>query len=177
MAKQKNNWENVERYFVELQDWWKKDIKYTVKNYKKDRKSKKSEGGEVILDGTQSEVKVDAEMVESENDNLQEVVVQGYASRTRKSISYSVQTISSEEISSAPKSNISTQLQGRVGGINIEETPNNDVIAIRGMGSITKTNEPLIVVDGEVFNGKLSDFNQDDIQSMNVFKDASATAI
>ncbi|MDR6966340.1 TonB-dependent SusC/RagA subfamily outer membrane receptor [Flavobacterium arsenatis] len=118
-----------------------------------------------------NEVREDRIEESSEGESLKD-----YEPQTQKSISYSVQTISAEEISRKSE-NVSTALEGKVAGINVESTPNNDVIAVRGLSSITETNEPLIIVDGEIFEGRINDFDENDIVSITVLKDSSATAI
>ena len=72
--------------------------------------------------------------------------------------------------------NITQMMEGKVAGVQVEQTPNNN-ITIRGTTTVTDANKPLIIVDGEIYEGKLEDLNKDDIASMNVLKDASATAI
>ncbi|MCI9844152.1 VIT domain-containing protein [Flavobacterium pectinovorum] len=73
--------------------------------------------------------------------------------------------------------NVAQALAGKVAGVQVEQTPNNNNVTIRGNASVTGAKEPLILVNGVVYEGKLEDLNKDDIASMNVLKDASATAI
>ena len=191
LAEQKSNWQNVESYFAELNSWWKKDIKYVKPKPVPKPKVKKAVGrngtpvvervaeeknSQVLFDGTASEVKADSEIIDDDKQELQEFVVQGYA-QVRKSVSYATQTVSSEEISQAPLKDISVTLSGKVQGIEVQQTPNNDVIAIRSMTSVTESNRPLMVVDGAVFDGNLDEIGEEEIASMEVLKGASATAI
>ena len=80
-----------------------------------------------------------------------------------------------------PSSNITQALQNRVAGVDMQQTntqPGAEMrIRIRGQRSLSASNDPLIVLDGIPFMGKLSDINPSDIKSMDILKDASSTAI
>ncbi|EJL59504.1 TonB-dependent outer membrane receptor, SusC/RagA subfamily, signature region [Flavobacterium sp. CF136] len=123
-----------------------------------------------------AKAKADAEAMEVDKkpDELQEVVVMGYASMKKSDLTGAVQSVSAESISK--NTDISQALAGKVAGVQVEQAPNNN-ITIRGNTTITDANKPLIIVDGEIYEGKLEDLNKDDIASMNVLKDASSTAI
>lgn len=171
LAQQKNNWQNVASYFEELNSWWKKS-KFSTK---KRRDSK--EVREVILDNTASEIKLDAEVVEDDPEQeLQEFIVQSYSAQAQKSAVNSIRTISAEEITDKRDAAAVQMLAGKVAGVDIQQTPNN-AIAIRGAASLTNANEQLIIVDGSVFDGKLSDLPPDEISAVNVLKGDSGTAI
>ena len=124
---------------------------------------------------------------------LQEVVVVGYGTQSRRDLTGNVATVSGKEIATAPVQSFDQALQGRSPGVNIT-TPNGvlnnpPVIRIRGVNSISLSSGPLIVIDGipafsgnssavgSVPNNPLSNLNPADIESMDVLKDASATAI
>ena len=124
---------------------------------------------------------------------LDEVVVVGYGTQLRRDLTGNVATIAGKEIATAPVQSFDQALQGRASGVNII-TPNGvlnnpPVIRIRGISSISLSSAPLIVIDGipafsgnssavgSVPNNPLSNLNPADIESMEVLKDASATAI
>ena len=112
---------------------------------------------------------------------LSEVVVVGYGTQRKEAVTGSVASISGERIREVPSPNISQALQGRLAGIQISQTSTKPgatmQIRIRGTRSLTADNNPLIVLDGIPFPGSIGDLNPDDIKSIDVLKDASATAI
>ncbi len=113
---------------------------------------------------------------------LEEVVAVGYGTARRKDISGAVSTIRLEDSPVANSSNTSPlqSLKGGVAGVNIGEqnspgqTPG---IIVRGQNSINGNNDPLIVLDGIIYLGSISDINPEDISVMDVLKDASAAAV
>lgn len=115
------------------------------------------------------------------NKNLQEVVVIGYGTARKESVTGSVASISGATMREVPSSNISQALQGRLAGVDIAQTSTRPgsvmQIRIRGQRSLSADNNPLIVLDGIPFMGSLNDINPNDIKSIDVLKDASATAI
>ena len=112
---------------------------------------------------------------------LNAVVVVGYGTQRKEAVTGSVASISGEKIREVPSPNISQSLQGRLAGIQISQTSTKPgatmQIRIRGTRSLTADNNPLIVLDGIPFPGSIADLNPDDIKSVDVLKDASATAI
>src|SRR5690606_134604 len=117
-----------------------------------------------------------------EEDRLDEVVVIGYGETTRKDLTGSVGTVSMENMEKAPVSSFTEALAGRVAGVNVsamDGQPGQDLnIVIRGANSLTQSNAPLYVIDGfPVENPDNGAINPDDIASINILKDASATAI
>ena len=113
--------------------------------------------------------------------DLEQVVVVGYGTQRKESVTGSVASIGGERLREVPTSNITQALQGRLAGVDIAQTSTrpgaNMQIRIRGTRSITAENNPLIVLDGIPFIGSLADLNPNDIKSIDVLKDASATAI
>jgi TonB-dependent starch-binding outer membrane protein SusC len=123
---------------------------------------------------------------------LSEVVVVGYGTQSKRDVSGSIASISGKEIATAPVQSFDQALQGRAAGVNIT-TPNGvlnnpPVIRIRGVNSITLSSFPLVVIDGvPTYSGDnstnsaaynpLANVNPADIESIEVLKDASATAI
>ena len=112
---------------------------------------------------------------------VNEVVVIGYGTQRREAVTGSVANIGGEKLNQIAATNAAQQLQGRVAGVLMTQTsskPGAEMqIRIRGQRSLTASNDPLIVLDGIPFMGQLSDINPADIKSMDILKDASATAI
>ena len=112
---------------------------------------------------------------------VNEVVVIGYGTQRREAVTGSVANIGGEKLNQVAATNAAQALQGRVAGVLMTQTsskPGAEMqIRIRGQRSLTASNDPLIVLDGIPFMGQLSDINPADIKSMDILKDASATAI
>lgn len=113
--------------------------------------------------------------------NLEEVVVVGYGSVKKSDLTGAISSVSSENLQDIPASNFLEKAQGQLAGVDIVRSngaPGSDFqIRIRGNRSIRASNEPLYVIDGIPTSQGLSDFNPNDIESMEVLKDASAVAI
>ncbi len=110
---------------------------------------------------------------------LNEVVVIGYGTQKKVDLTGSVAIVDAEEMKKISNSNISTMLQGKVAGVQVttDGQPGADpIVRIRGMGSFGST-EPLYVVDGVIMGTTVRDFSPNDIESLQVLKDASAAAI
>ena len=112
---------------------------------------------------------------------VNEVVVIGYGTQRREAVTGSVANIGGEKLNQVAATNAAQALQGRVAGVLMTQTsskPGEEMqIRIRGQRSLSASNDPLIVLDGIPFMGQLSDINPTDIKSMDILKDASATAI
>ena len=110
-----------------------------------------------------------------------EVVVIGYGTQRREAVTGSVGSINGNTMREVPASNITQSLQGRLAGVEISQTDTKPgatmQIRIRGVRSLSANNDPLIVLDGVPFVGSIADINPNDIKSVDVLKDASATAI
>jgi TonB-linked SusC/RagA family outer membrane protein len=113
--------------------------------------------------------------------DLGEVIVVGYGTQRKEAVTGSVASIGGERLREVPSPNISQALQGRLAGVEIAQTSTRPgatmQIRIRGTRSLSADNNPLIVLDGIPFIGSLADINPNDIKSIDVLKDASATAI
>ena len=114
--------------------------------------------------------------------NLQEVIVTGYATQTKRQVAGSVAKLSGEEIKLQPLGSFDKALQGKVVGLLSQSQSGQPgtaaVVTIRGKGSINGTNTPLYIVDGiQVNAADFSTINPGDIESYTVLKDASSTAI
>jgi len=110
---------------------------------------------------------------------LNEVVVTGYGSQSKKDITGAVATVNVKQLLSAPATNVGQALQGRVAGVTVgnENAPGGNVmVRIRGYGTIND-NSPLYVIDGVPTKGNLNTLNLNDIETMQVLKDASASSI
>jgi TonB-linked SusC/RagA family outer membrane protein len=121
-------------------------------------------------------------VMEEDAQHLQEVVVvdYGYGTVKKTDMTGSVASISGKELQKIPVANAAQALTGRLPGVNIMTTDGSPdaevVIRVRGGGSITQDNSPLYVVDGFIVNS-IRDIPPTDIESINVLKDAAATAI
>jgi len=112
--------------------------------------------------------------------SLQQIVVVGYGTQKRKDITGSISTISADQIAKVPVTTLDQALQGRAPGVQVtnnDGSPGGGVsIQIRGISSFG-SNDPLYVVDGYPISGGINTINPSDIASIDVQKDASATAI
>ena len=112
--------------------------------------------------------------------NLEEVVVIGYGTMKRRDLTGSVASVTGEALAKNPVSNIAEALQGQLPGVNVisqDGRPGATMsIRVRGGGSITQSNEPLYVVDGMPVD-RIDDIPADNIESIDVLKDAASTAI
>ena len=113
--------------------------------------------------------------------DLDEVVVIGYGTVKRSDLTGSVSTIRSEDFNPGQSGGVQGLIQGKLPGVRVSETSGEPgggySISIRGAGSISAGTGPLWVVDGSPMAGGLRTFNPVDIESIEVLKDASATAI
>ena len=111
---------------------------------------------------------------------LDDVVVIGYATVAKRDLTGSVASVSAKQLESIPVSSASEALTGKLAGVTItttEGSPDADVkIRVRGGGSLSQDNSPLYIVDGFQVSS-ISDIAPSDIQSIDVLKDASSTAI
>lgn len=124
--------------------------------------------------------KIDVTM-KADNQLLEEVVVVGYATVKRKDLTGSVASVKSDELIKTPTADATQALAGRLAGVQIIQTdgqPGAEAsIRVRGGISITQSNEPLYVIDGFPTEDGMSSLDPADIESIDVLKDASATAI
>ena len=127
--------------------------------------------------GNQSTINI---TLEADVQQLSEVVVVGYGVQRRSDLTGSVSTVSGEDLDRIAVPRVDQALQGQAAGVQITNTqnqPGGEVsIRIRGQNSITGNNNPLVVIDG-ILGGDLKMINPQEIESMEVLKDASATAI
>ncbi|WP_114782830.1 SusC/RagA family TonB-linked outer membrane protein [Botryobacter ruber] len=110
---------------------------------------------------------------------LDEVVVIGYGTQSKKDLTGSVASVKPEDLKSLPVPSVSDAIQGRAAGVQVitSGTPGSDAtFRVRGIGTINNS-DPLLVIDGIPTMGGLNQLNPNDIESIQVLKDASATAI
>ena len=123
-----------------------------------------------------------------ETKSLDEVVVVGYGTKSKRGVSTSISSITSKEITAAPVADAAQALQGRVAGVTITQSSGapggtgGSSIRIRGISSLNLTNNPLIVVDGyplpdQEADNVLNSFGTGEIERIDVLKDAGSTSI
>ncbi|GAB2796533.1 TonB-dependent receptor [Rhabdobacter roseus] len=113
--------------------------------------------------------------------SLEEVVVVGYGTARKKDLTGAVASVNIEDTRLQPNTNATQMLRGTTAGVQVTDNGRpgqNGSINIRGINSISASNSPLIVLDGIIYaGGSLADINPNDIESIDVLKDASSTAI
>jgi len=132
------------------------------------------------------EVKVDGKtqfniVLEEENLNVEQVVVVGYGSIKKKDLTGSVSSVTNAKLMEKASFSAAQALQGKAAGVVVQQrnaAPGSDAtVMIRGNRSLKASNEPLYVVDGMPLVTGLSEISQSDIETIDILKDASATAI
>ncbi|WP_236980568.1 SusC/RagA family TonB-linked outer membrane protein [Membranihabitans maritimus] len=112
---------------------------------------------------------------------LDEVVVVGYGTQKKSDLTGSISSIPKDRLEISPNINISQAIQGAVSGVMIQTSSAGaaptESLMIRGRNSINAGNTPLVVVDGISYYGNISDINPADVESIEILKDASASAI
>lgn len=114
-----------------------------------------------------------------ESSTLNEVVVTGYSSQQKKDVTSAVTVVSTKELLAVPAANFGQQLQGRAAGVTVlpDYTPGGGTtIRIRGFGTLG-SNEPLYVIDGVPTQDNLNNLNQNDIESIQILKDATSASV
>ena len=113
--------------------------------------------------------------------SLNEVVVVGYGTQRKSQMTGAISSVSAKEIQEMPITSLGQAMQGRVAGVDVSQSGSKPgsvpKILIRGRRSFNAGNDPLYVVDGIPLSAGYEDLNPSDIQSMEVLKDATATAI
>lgn len=112
---------------------------------------------------------------------LSDVVIVGYGTQKKSDVTGTVASLPRERLDMVPNLNIAQAIQGAVAGVMVRSASAgaqpDQTIMIRGRNSITANNDPLIIVDGIPYGGELTDINPNDVQSIEVLKDASSAAI
>ena len=119
-------------------------------------------------------------VLKEDNQVLEEVVVTGYGTTKKRDLVTSVSSVNSDQLKDVPVASAAEAMQGKMAGVSVvtaEGSPDADVkIRVRGGTSLTQSSDPLYIVDGFQVSS-ISDIPPSNIQSMDVLKDAAATAI
>jgi TonB-linked SusC/RagA family outer membrane protein len=113
-----------------------------------------------------------------DQESLSEVVIVGYGTQERATVTSAISSVSSEQIRQLPVPNVASAIQGRAAGVSVTNAGapgTNPIVRVRGIGTVGN-NDPLYVIDG-IPAGGLNEINTADIESVEVLKDASAAAI
>ena len=118
----------------------------------------------------------------AEGPRLDEVVVIGYGTRSKKDVTGAVSQIKATQLENENPSNVTDILRGNISGLSISQTNSASAkgggdLLVRGKSSINAGTTPLIVLDGVIYPGQLSDINPNDIATIDVLKDASSAAV
>ena len=122
---------------------------------------------------------IEAIQLQPDNQMLEQVVVIGYGTQKKSDLTGSVAVVDTEALKQTSHSNISTMLEGKVSGVQVtsDGQPGADpTVRIRGVGSFGDTS-PLYVIDGVPMGTSIRDFSSNDIETIQILKDASAAAI
>lgn len=119
--------------------------------------------------------------LEEDMQQLDEVVVVGYGTQKKSHLTGAIAKVKNESLDQIPLARVDDALAGQVSGVNIQmtnpEAGGAPVIRVRGVGSITGDASPLVVVDGVVTDGGLGNIDMNDVESIEVLKDAASSAI
>ncbi len=126
--------------------------------------------------GNQTELTI---LLDQTGSNLEDVVVIGYGTQSRSKVTNSIGKLDNTILKSAPRANVGSALQGSVAGLQVVNNSgapgSSPTLLLRGGASINSPGGPLVVVDGVIRS--YNDISPDDIESMEILKDAAATAI
>jgi TonB-linked outer membrane protein, SusC/RagA family len=133
---------------------------------------------EVMVDGRNV---IDAALAPS-TEYLEDVIVVAYGTSTKNAFTGSAAMVKSEDIEKKITTNVTSALAGTTPGVQVisasgDPTSNASTIRIRGVGSMSASNNPLVILDGSPYDGSISSINPNDVESMSVLKDAAASAI
>ena len=120
-------------------------------------------------------------VMQADAESLEEVILTAYGPQTKKSFTGTAAVVKADQIQNLNVSSVSKALQGLASGVMVVsgtgQPGENATIRVRGVGSFSGSSEPLIVVDGVVYNGNMNSINPNDIESFTVLKDANSTAL
>ncbi len=112
---------------------------------------------------------------------LSDVVVVGYGTSTKKDLTGAISQVKAAQLENENPRTVQDMLRGNAPGLNVGFDPStkgaSSAMQIRGQGSLTASNDPLIVLDGVIYPGTLADINPNDISTVDVLKDASSAAV
>jgi TonB-linked SusC/RagA family outer membrane protein len=112
--------------------------------------------------------------------NLDEVVVTGYGTRQKKDVTGAISQVKVTQLENENPPSVQDALRGNVPGVVVTSSPNakgGGNLQIRGRASLSGGTSPLIVLDGVIYQGDLSDINPNDIATIDILKDASSAAV
>ncbi len=120
--------------------------------------------------------------LEQDTQTLEETIVVAYGTATKESFTGSAAMVKSDDIAKRVTNSVTNALSGTTPGVQVisssgDPASSGGSIRIRGIGSMSAVSDPLYIVDGMPFDGTLSDINPNDVESLSVLKDASASAI
>ena len=119
--------------------------------------------------------------LEKSGSNLDDIVVIGYGKQRRADLTSAVSSVTSKELNELPVTNLASALASRAPGVEVHSDGyapgSGNSVNIRGLNSITQSEGPLYVVDGVAITGDIRDINPNDIESVDILKDASAAGI
>src|SRR5690606_9198121 len=127
---------------------------------------------QVVVARNRSNLTIELEL---DQNTLDEVVVTGYGEQSKRNVTGAISKISMDDTENLRNLNIGQAIRGRAAGVQFTDSGRpgqSGSILIRGTGSLSANNNPLIVLDGIFYNGSISEINPNDIQSMEVLKDA-----
>lgn len=121
-------------------------------------------------------------VLQDDAEKLDEVVVIGYGVAKKRDVSTAISQIKGDDLANRPNADFRQSMAGKMPGVSVMQTSGNPegdnlMVRVRGVGSITAGNEPLYIVDGVPMENGLNSINSNDIESLEVLKDASASAI
>lgn len=121
-------------------------------------------------------------VMDSDSQFIDETIVVAYGTATKSSFTGSASMVKAETIENRVTTNVTNALAGTTPGVQVisssgDPASNGAAIRIRGIGSMSASSAPLFIVDGMPYDGSISDINPNDVESMSVLKDASASAI
>jgi TonB-dependent starch-binding outer membrane protein SusC len=118
--------------------------------------------------------------LESSTTALQEVIVTGYGTQKKSDLTGSVVRVTLDEKATLANLNLSQAMSGTTAGVNVSGSGlagSDPSLSIRGQTSLSASDAPLVVLDGIIYNGSISNINISDIESVDILKDASAAAV
>jgi TonB-linked SusC/RagA family outer membrane protein len=155
--------------------------KYSLSNVQENATVSFSFVGMIKQDvATKGQTKINVKLVD-ETTGLNEVVVVGYGTMRKSDLTGSNQRVKVSDVASLTNSNLMQALSGSVAGVNIQVasgSPGQEPdLSIRGQTSLSGSDKPLIVMDGIIYNGDVSNINVNDVETVDILKDASSAAV
>ncbi|WP_240186853.1 SusC/RagA family TonB-linked outer membrane protein [Pedobacter nanyangensis] len=132
---------------------------------------------EIALEG---KTNITVSLDEEDAKGLSEVVVIGYGTASRKDVTGAISSVSATRLENENPQSVADILKGNVAGMSVglnTSAKGGGALLVRGKSTLTAGNEPLIVLDGIIYFGQLSDINPNDIETVDVLKDASSLAV